>query len=183
MASNLEDILKKKFLAAVTTLPVVFGNIAVNHALDAFRGQSWDGSAWKERIKRKGQGPTKLVKSGAGRRSIRVLETGPKRVVYGTDIKYMRAHNEGFTGTVNVKSYTRNTYGSSKVYSVNDRTKSGNRKSKTVSFVTGSGKVKAHTKRMNIPRRQFLDSGPAHSLILRKRLIDAGKAHLLRKLN
>lgn len=182
MAGSIEEIVKRKLAKAISTLPPVLGNVAVNHSLDSFKSQGWDGSAWRKRLYSKGQGPTILVKSGAGRRSIRILETGPKRVVYGTDVKYMRAHNEGFSGTVNVKSYSRNTYGRSKVYSVNQRTKAGNPRSKTVSFVTGSGNVKAHTRKMNLPRRQFADSGPAHSVILRKRLIQAGKAHILKNI-
>lgn len=169
-------------MKAIAGLPVVLGNEAVNYSLDAFKNQAWDGAQWKKRKSKRGQNGTILVKTGRGRRSIRILEVGENRVVYGTDVSYMRAHNEGFTGPVSVKSYTRKKFGSSKVYSLSQKTRAGNRKTKTVSFVTGEIKVRAHTRNMNLPRRQFADSGTAHSQALIKRLTSAGKAHIFKQL-
>lgn len=182
MANPFEDILKEKLAKAVKGLPLVLGNEAVNHSLDAFKQQGWDGNAWAKRKGNKNQARAILVQSGRGRRSIRVLEVGANRVVYGTDVPYMRAHNEGFQGTVSVKGYTRNKYGKGKVTSIHERTKAGNRKTKTVSFVAGQVQVKAHSRKVNLPRRQFADTGPVHSQKLINRLIEAGKAHIFKQL-
>ncbi len=78
------------------------------------------------------------VRSGTLRRSIHnVVSTQGGNVigVVGTNIRYARVHEFGFTGSVNVKSYIRNT-------------KKGN-----------AVNVRSHSRFMNLPMRSFLREG------------------------
>lgn len=175
MATDIEALLKRKLHRAVATLIPVLANEAVNHSLDAFKKQAWDGQQWRRRIYRKGEGRSILIKSGRGRRGMHVVSTSATGFVYGNDVPYMKAHNEGFTGSVKVKAYTRNKFSKSKVGS-GKFTKSGKERLKTVSTISGSIQVKAHSRKMNLPRRQFA----GNSAELRARLITKGKAHLLK---
>lgn len=177
MANDIETILKAKLAKAIRELPTVLGNTAVNYSLDAFKSQSWEDQAWRKRIYRKGQGPTILVASGRGRRSIRIFETSATRVTYGTDVPYMKYHNEGFSGPVTVNSYSRKKY-TKEIVATNKNTKSGNVRNKTVSSASGSGIVKSHQRMMNLPKRQFIGI----TVALRARLIADGKKHILNQL-
>lgn len=156
-------------------MPLILANEAVNHSLDAFKKQAWDGQQWRRRYYRKGQGPSILIKSGRGRRGMRVISVSATGFIYGNDVPYMKAHNDGFSGTVQVSSYTRNKFSKSKVES-GKFTKSGKERLKTVSSISGSVQVKAHSRKMNLPRRQF--AGKSKELM--QRLITKGQAHILK---
>lgn len=178
MANDIETILREKLKKALATLPKVLANEAVNYSLDAFKSQSWDGQQWPAR-KDKRNTRSLLIRSGRMRRAIRVEDITDKGFVLVNDTPYAKAHNEGFDGAVSVRSFKRKSFGKGKVYSINDRTKKGGRKSKTVSFQTGESTVKAHTKRLRIPQRRFM--GKTDALI--SRLCEKGKQHLLKSLN
>lgn len=175
MATDFTNALQNKLKKAVASLPVILANEAVNHSLDAFKAQAWDGQQWRRRIYRKGQGSSILIKSGRGRRGMRVISTSATGFVYGNDVPYMAAHNRGFSGTVKVKAYKRNKYSKSK-QGTGKFTKSGKERMKTVSTLSGSKNVKAHTRRMNLPRRQF--AGKSQQLM--QRLINKGQSHILK---
>lgn len=84
---------------------------------------------------RKLSGQVLKVQTGRLRRSInhRITETGTGiEARVGTNVEYARVHEFGFRGTVNVKEHMR--------------------KAKT------AYKVRAHTRRVNLPERSFLRS-------------------------
>ncbi|WP_198659605.1 hypothetical protein [Nubsella zeaxanthinifaciens] len=119
-----------------------------------FRAQGWQDSSFKKwrGIERKG---TILVKTGALRRSWNYQYATGGGVRFYNNVPYAKAHNEGFTGTVQVKAHTRNKYGKSQVFSLTDFNRNGTRKVRTVTNKVGSNQVKAHTRRVHIVQRQF----------------------------
>jgi phage gpG-like protein len=86
-------------------LPRLVGNTILNFTLDRWARQGWQDEGfqpWKERGKldrqdrRSGQSSRALlVKTGALRRSIRIVRISEAQVTVGSDIPYARIHNEG----------------------------------------------------------------------------------------
>jgi len=141
-------------------LPMVVGNEVVNFSKESFAKQGWlDNSfvPWRKRKLnlKKNRSRAILVQSARLKRSIRVLRATGNSVVVGSDAPYARPHNEGFNGVVSVKAYKRNKYSSSRVGS-GKMNKSGTERMKTVKGISGSINVKAHSKRMRLPRRKYL---------------------------
>ena len=143
-------------------LPPVIGTIAVNHFKDSFRRQGWRDRTLEAWAKRKpgtknNKGRAILVRSGRLRNSIRIISADPNRIVIGTDVPYARAHNEGVHDQVNVKAFKRRRFGKSKVQSTGVFSiKSRQGVSSTVTNVTGEYPVRSHTRKMNLPQRQFM---------------------------
>jgi phage gpG-like protein len=149
---------EQKFRDALTYLPAMLGNDAVNFFLDSFTKQGWQGNvfeAWKPRRsvswgRKNGKGRALLVQSGRLRRSIRITAISGMTVTIGTDVPYAKAHNEGLRlGMIQqVKSFTRkNPFG-------------------------GATTVKPFTRRINqnIPKRQFMGDSPYLQAKLKRRL-------------
>lgn len=118
--------------------PTVAGNIIVNQANQNFQSQSdSDGSPWKRRKpikrkrKRKSDNRAILVKTGRLKRSIRAVKVG-KLSVKISAAYYGKHHNEGFKGVIAVSSHTR-------------------RQGKK------AVRVKSHSKKINIPKREFIN--------------------------
>ncbi|MDV3612393.1 hypothetical protein CMU81_00935 [Elizabethkingia anophelis] len=164
MAKSLEEILVKKkqqLAQAFRDMPAIAGEEIVNHALQNFEDQGYNGDSFEAWQKRKN--PTAwgkkddtsralLVKSGKGKRSIRISKLQQNEVTVsagGADVPYMKVHNEGFEGTVkqNVGEHTR-------------KSKDGNKI-----------KVSAFTRTIHqqIPKRKFIGS-PEESSQLRNRI-------------
>lgn len=163
MANNFQVTqIKARLLQVQKNLPAKLGNEAVNFFRQSFRSQGWNGAsfqAWSPRRGKKDKGRGLLIKSGRLRRSIHIARITGNSVVIATDVPYARVHNEGFSGSVNVKSFTRNKYGKVK-QGTGKLTKTGKERMQSVTRVTGSGKVKAHTRYMKMPRRQFMGASP-----------------------
>ena len=163
---------------AVSQLPRIIGAVAVRFSDDNFRKGGFDGDSfipWAQRKQaQKGKGRAILIKSGRLRRSVRVLRTGQDHVVIGTDVPYARAHNEGFNGTVTVRSHTRNTYGTERrgtgIYSVGTQKE----RYRNYKYLSGNRKVRSHTRRMRIPQRRFIGDSP----VLRQKAIAAAADHI-----
>lgn len=75
-------------------LPAIVADEIIDWVLDNFDRQSFDGRPWPERKDRDGSRAL-LIKSGRGRRSIRVSKRTAKQVEISTDVDYMIAHNDG----------------------------------------------------------------------------------------
>lgn len=92
-------------------LPAEVGNLVVNHTLDNFKTESFEGQAWKAR-KNKKNTKALLIGSGNLRRSVRVITSTPASVTIGSDVPYAAVHNNG--GTINRASrsetFVRNRY-------------------------------------------------------------------------
>lgn len=128
-----------------------------------FRAQGWQGAAfqkWKANI-RKG---TVLIKTGRLRRSTK-FETGPYSARIYNDAPYARHHNRGFKGTVTVAAHTRNRYTAVRV-GTGRFTAKGNERTRTVHQVSGTSRVRTHTRRVNNPRRQFMPESINDSPVL-----------------
>jgi phage gpG-like protein len=157
-------------------LPGVLGTVAVNYFKDSFRRQGWRDRAlthWAKRKddKKKNKGRAILVKSGRLRNSIRVIMSTPARIEVGTSVPYAAAHNEGFQGTVNVRSHTREKY---KKVKEQYTTRTGKVASKTSRMSTGNTyKVRSHTRQMNLPQRQFMGESEVLSMKIDQTVIRA----------
>lgn len=168
------QVTEEHFRQVMQSAPRVLGNMAVNFYLDRFRYQNWIGATtepWRQRKANKGRnsGRALLVQSGRLRRSIRITRITGSTVAIGSDVPYARAHNEGFKGSVSVKAFTRNKYTKEKTGS-GKFSKSGKERMKTVQRISGTVSVKAHTRKMNLPRRQFMGYSPVLDQQLRRKL-------------
>jgi phage gpG-like protein len=167
---------EQHFKRVLSYAPGMLGNTAVNFFLDRFRGQNWIGSTtepWRKRKinNKQSQGRALLIKSGRLRRSIRITRISGLTVVIGTDVPYAKAHNEGFRGTVKVAAFTRHKYSKHSVGS-GKFNKSGSERMKTVQKFSGDIQVKAHTRRVNLPRRQFMGYSPYLEKQLQRQLLN-----------
>lgn len=156
--------MEKRLRAVLPSLPLLVGNEMVNFVKDRFRHGNWRGNTiepWKARAAKakRNKGRALLIDSGRLRRSIRITKRSNDAVAVGTDVPYARAHNEGFERTVQVKAHDRKKYGKQQVES-GAVTRSGKHRLKTVQTIKGITQVKAHSKKMNLPQRQFLGHSP-----------------------
>ena len=181
MPGNNSEIVKAKMellRKQVATLPGIVGNEVKNYTLDNFKRQGFLGDTfepWRKRRSKKDGSRAILVKTGRLRRGFRVVRADWNAVVIGNDVPYAKAHNDGYHGTVNVKAHSRNKFSKAKV-GTGKFTKSGSERMKTVQSVSGSGQVKAHTRRMNLPRRRMI----GQSQYLNSRLKRVALAHILK---
>lgn len=141
------------------SLPVLASNIAVNEFKENFRRQGYRGDSgttvpWKAR-KNTDAGRGILTQSGRLRKSLRKAPRGMNaRVV--TNVPYAEIHNEGFKGTQRVKAHYRQPTKGVKV-ATGKKSKSGKPRTKTMQVKSGKPyKVKAFTRRMNMPARPFM---------------------------
>ena len=167
---------------AIKGLPRLIGTEAVNFYKQRFREQAWSDNTTEPWAKRKdnakrNKGRAILVDKGRLRNSIRITQITENSVTIGNSVPYAKAHNEGFKGLVNVKAHKRNRYKKVDVYSIevfSIKSKQG-RKSR-ITQVAGSGEVKAHTRFMNLPKRQFMGK----SAVLEQRLKRVIRAYIIR---
>jgi len=149
---------------AMTRFPSTAGNIALrfingNFRAGGFQGQSFE--RWKKGAKKKG---TTLVNSGA-MRAANFYTTQPGQTTVKNNMPYAKAHNEGLEETVTIKAHTRNKYGKAKK-GTGKLTKKGKERMQTVTFKTGESKVKSHSRKMKIPKRQFMPINENDSPVL-----------------
>lgn len=159
------DAFYQKAKSVINTFPVLAANEGVNFFQDSFRHQGFAGETqqtWKKRKTDKNKhdtGRAILVKSGRLKRSIRRMRADWQAVIVGTDVAYAQIHNEGFRGTQTVKEQSR--IGSRLVSTrlkkdgTFSKSKSALRRIKTKGF-----QVKSHTRKMNMPKRQFIGNSP-----------------------
>jgi phage gpG-like protein len=145
--------------SAIVALPNKIATEAVNFSKERFVQQNWVDSttqSWAKRKNSRGSARRNkgavLVDSGRLKRSIRKIEVSPTLVVIGTDVSYAKAHNNGFRGRKQVKTY-------------NKRSSKGN-----------VYKVRAHTVNVNLPRRRFL----GESAVLNQRIERMATAEITR---
>lgn len=159
-------------------IPKLIGNEVVNFTLDNFRRQGYLGDTFEPWRKRKPAGRKSstralLVLSGRGRRSIRVTRADQDIVAVGSDVPYMKAHNEGSTALVTVKPHTRNRYGKEKVGAGIFSIKSRKERTRTITAIKGISRVKQHQRRMRLPKRQII--GKSQYLVNRLKRVYAAE--------
>ena len=106
-----------------------------NFATESFFGNKWKPSKYTQN--KEGKSRHLLHKTGALRMSLKY--TISKNVItFKSVLPYANVHNEGFKGTQSVNAYSRY-----------------NKKTGRIT------EVSAHSRRMNIPKRQFVGDAPA----------------------
>jgi phage gpG-like protein len=144
--------------------PTVAGNITLrfingNFRAGGFQGQSFE--RWKKSNKKSG---TTLVNKGA-LRAANYYTTQPGQTTLKNNMPYAKVNNEGFEGTVTVKAHTRNKYAKKKT-GTGKFTKKGNERQQTVTYKAGQSTVKSHSRKMKIPKRQFMPTNANDSPVL-----------------
>lgn len=155
--------ISKRYRKFRRALPEVISNIALNDFKSNFKRQGYVNKngvfiPWKKtkkkssRTYRRRKSKGILIGSGRMLRSMRRASTYKEaRVV--SNLPYTATHNEGFKGTVNVSAHSRNSYSKKREKT---RTRSGRSRERTFTAVKGTGEVKAHKRKVNIPQRPFM---------------------------
>lgn len=171
--NNLQAVLNARLEKAITQLPKILGEHAVNFSKDRFEKGGWQNETfepWKQRSSNAVRNKDRaiLVDSARLKRSIGILEIGKLQVVFGSKgVPYAKAHNYGFKGSVLVKAHKRNKF--AQLTAPNKIKYRG---------IVGNGQVKAHTRNMNIPQRKFL----GNSIFLQRQLQRIAQLHIARTL-
>lgn len=139
------------------------GNIALRFVNGNFRAQGWQGTTFK-RWKPNQRNKTILVKTGK-MRAATYFTSQHGQFTLKNPMPYARKHNEGWRGTVNVAAHTRNVYRKTKV-GTGKFTKTGKERKKNVNQKVGQRTVRAHERKVNIPRRQFIPTYSSRSSVL-----------------
>ncbi len=148
---------------AVNRFPTKAGNIALRFVNGNFRAQGFQGSTFK-RWKANRRNGTILIKTGK-LRAATYFTTQAGQATIQNHMPYAKAHNEGFSGDVSIKAHTRNIYTKTKI-GTGKFTKKGKERMKTAIMKTGESTVKAHTRKMNLPQRQFAPTASSPSPVL-----------------
>jgi len=156
--------LERRIRAVLVALPRQIGEVAVNFALDNWKRQGFLAGAlqpWQPRrtVTKKNKGKPILVATGRLRRSISVLRVDRDTVVVGSNVPYARVHNDGFYGSVKVAAHQRGQFVKEK-RGTGKLTKTGKERMMTVRKQVGQSDVRAHDRKMNIHKRQFLGNSP-----------------------
>lgn len=146
---------------ANTRYPAVAGNIALRFVNGNFRAQGFQGTSFERWKKSKG---TILVKSG-DLRGATYYTTQPGQTTLKNPMPYAKVHNEGFKGTISVPAHIRNRYTRTKA-GTGKFTKKGKEKMQTVTTKTGESEVKAHSRKIDIKKRQFMPTNANDSPVL-----------------
>lgn len=141
--------------------PTKAGDVSLRFINGNFRAGGFQGATFSKWKKSKG---TTLVKTGA-LRSANYYTTQQGQVTIKNNMPYAKVHNEGFKGTINIKAHSRNTYTKSKV-GTGKFTKKGKERTQTLTSKSGERQVKAHSRKVNIPQRQFMPTNNNDSPIL-----------------
>lgn len=164
MQNTIGDI-KQALAKVLPTLPHKMGVVAVEFSMEAFKKEAWVGSAWKPRQSDKdNKGRGILVKSGTLKRSIRITSETRDSTTIGTDVIYAKVHNEGSNESVQVPAHLR-------TINLKAVGKGKQEKPKQV-------QVKAHSRKMNMPKRQFMGASPE----LTKRLTNMVQSEIMKNL-
>ena len=154
--------------AAYRLLPNKAATVAVNFSKERFRQQNWLGNTtqpWKKRKKegKRDRGRAILVKTGNLKRDVHKISVTATTALIGTSKLtggYAKAHNEGYRGTVTVKSHKRHVYSKVKEKYTTRNGKERSRTRKTIDSTTPAGTVRSHKRRMNLVMRKFLGASP-----------------------
>ena len=149
--------MKAAVLKAQKQLLVIAGQESVNFFKRRFAEGGWiDGGfeAWQKRKNDKRKGGALMVQTGKLRNSIHVKQRGADYLIIGTDMPYARIHNEGYDGNEQVKAHSRKTFKQLMVKATS--LKSRKTSSRSVRIHTGTGEVKAFTRHMKMPQREYI---------------------------
>lgn len=166
-----------KFKKEIEAMRTIMGVEAVNHYKKSFVNQGFTDKTfdkWKKRSKRENRrgktpdggvasvraGRAILVKTGTLKRSINYIRSGRYAVVINTGaLPYAKVHNDGFRGTQYVKGH----HSSNKSINVSVRGSGSfvngvfqKGRAKRVRLAGNRYQIQAHSKRVVMPKRQFI---------------------------
>lgn len=154
--------------------PGMAGKKALRFIDGNFRKQSWEGIPWKHRRGgKRNKGRALLIDKGFLRRGNN-FRSGSGQVTVFNYVKYAAAHNNGFSGAVNIKAHTRRLFGKYKASSLKTK------KASTKKQYKGDAQVKAHSRNMRIPRRQFMPTAERPSPTLNREISREVKLQMLK---
>lgn len=149
---------------ALSSFPSKAGNIALRFINGNFRAQGFQGQTFERWQKSKKNKGATLVDKGH-LRAANYYTTQPGQTTLKNSSPYAKIHNEGFKGTVTVKAHSRNKYSKEK-RGTGKFTKTGKERQQTVTYKSGSSRVREHQRKMNIPKRQFMPTNQNDSPVL-----------------
>ncbi|MBL0144915.1 MAG: hypothetical protein IPP48_03305 [Chitinophagaceae bacterium] len=178
MSNNITNDIKRKAALVKNYRKAVFPGMAGKKAMrfinDNFRNQSWEGVPWKKRKGgKRNKGRALLIDRGILRRGNN-FKTGDGTTTTYNYVKYAKAHNNGFNGTVAIKAHNRRLFGKFKVSSV------ATKKTSTKRLQKGTTTVKAHSRWMRMPRRQFMPTAERPSPTLNSSIEKEVKLQMLK---
>lgn len=141
----------------ITGAADIVADTATKEFVGSFRKKSFDGNPWAPAKHPRSNGSL-MVNSARLRESIKPITIDRERVVIragnpdNKSVRYAKTHNDGFVGTVNVPSHTR-----------------------------GEHQVKAHSKKQNIPKRQFMGNSREINQRIHKDVEDYVKSFFKKK--
>lgn len=147
MKIEIDKLLENRMEEIMRGTAEIVAETSVEYFQNTFRTKKFDGNPWAPPRVPKRSGSL-LVQSGALLNSIRPVLVSPERIVIAAGnekVDYAQVHNEGFTGTVTVPAHIRHTR-------------------------RGDQVVRQHTRRVNIPQRQFIGAARELETELQKRI-------------
>ena len=153
LATYIPGDFDKKMAKVLSKAPRALGSIAVSFFKQSFRNQGFTNDTlepWKPRSGNKDNGRAILVKSGRLRNSIRIVKADTSVIIIGTDVPYAKIHNRGYVGGVTVKAHHRTKISKVLVYNIKSK------KGRTVKTDTGRSQIQSFTRRIRMPKRQFM---------------------------
>lgn len=148
--------------------PSKAGNIALRFVNGNFRAQGFQGTSFKKWKPNK-RGGTVLVKTGK-LRAATYFTTQPGQFTLKNTMPYAKIHNEGYKGEVSVKAHSRNKYSKTKV-GTGKFTKTGKERTRTMTMKTGQKSIKGHSRKINLPQRQFIPTTASPSPVLNNAIL------------
>lgn len=158
--------------------PKNIGDISLRFIDKNFRDQGWHGNVFQPWAPGRRKGAI-LVKSGTLRRGNHYTTT-PGITHVTNNVRYASVHNNGFKGTVHVKGHSRYLLEGRKVFTGRILKSTGENQTKTIHHVAGITNVKAHTRIINIAKRQFFPTSWNDSPVLQRQYVDEIKKNTKR---
>ena len=147
MEIKIDKLLENRLEEIMQGTAEIVAETAVEYFQNTFQDKAFDGNPWAPPRVPKRSGSL-LVQSGALLNSIRPVLVSPERIVIAAGnekVDYAQVHNEGFNGSVTVPAHIRHTR-------------------------SGDHTVRQHTRRVNIPQRQFMGDARELENELQKRI-------------
>ena len=178
MGNNISNNMRKIAGRVKTYRDAVFPGMAGKKALrfidGNFRKQSWEGIPWKRRRGgKRNKGRALLVDRGILRRGSN-MRTGSGTVTVFNYVKYAKAHNNGFNGTVSIPAHSRRLFGKFKASSLKTK------KARLTKQERGTTNVRAHNRKMRLARRQFMPTVERPSPTLNREIDREVKLQMLK---
>ncbi len=151
-----------------TQFPIKGGNVALRFVNGNFTSQGFQGTTFKKWESNRRNG-TILVKTGKLRAATYITSQSGQFTVKN-QMPYAKLQNEGFKGNINVKAHSRNKYSKTKV-GTGKFTRTGKERTRTMAMKSGENNIKSHSRKINLPQRQFIPTEKSPSPVLNNAIL------------